>query len=84
MKAKNGAIKAMIKLKEQKAVDVLGCGMNQNEMLAQLAKEGCFDCFLLAGRYTLIDQTSLEELIPICEKNTKFHLYLEEYLIVVF
>ena len=67
--AKNGAIKAMIKLKEQKAVDVLGCGMNQNEMLVQLAKEGCFDCFLLAGRYTLIDQTSLEELIPICEKN---------------
>jgi len=67
--ARKGAIKAMIKLKEQNAVKVLGCGMNQNEMLVELAKEGCFDCFLLAGRYTLVDQTSLDKLIPTCEKN---------------
>ena len=67
--ARRGAIKAMIKLKEQNAVKVLGCGMNQNEMLVELAKEGCFDCFLLAGRYTLIDQTSLDQLVPTCEKN---------------
>jgi D-threo-aldose 1-dehydrogenase len=66
--AKKNAIKAMIKLKEQKLVKTLGCGMNQNEMLSDLAKEGCFDCFLLAGRYTLIDQTSLDQLIPICEE----------------
>ena len=45
------------------------CGLNQNEMLVELAKEGCFDCFLLAGRYTLLDQTSLEQLMPICENN---------------
>ena len=67
--ARNGAIKAMINLKEQNVVKVLGCGMNQNEMLVELAKEGCFDCFLLAGRYTLIDQTSLDQLIPTCEAN---------------
>ena len=65
----NGGIKAMIKLKEEGLVSALGCGMNQNEMLVQFAKEGCFDCFLLAGRYTLLDQTSLDELIPICKKN---------------
>ena len=67
--ARKGAIKAMIKLKEGKSVGVLGCGMNQNEMLVEFAKEGCFDCFLLAGRYSLIDQTSLDILIPTCEKN---------------
>ena len=68
--AKNGAIKAMIKLKDEKVVKALGCGLNQNEMLVDLAKEGCFDCFLLAGRYTLLDQTSLDKLIPVCiEKN---------------
>jgi len=67
--AKKGAIKAMIKLKDQKLVKALGCGMNQNEMLVDLAKEGCFDCFLLAGRYTLLDQSSLDELIPVCKKN---------------
>ena len=65
----NGGIKAMIKLKEEGLVSALGCGMNQNEMLVHFAREGCFDCFLLAGRYTLLDQTSLDELIPICEKN---------------
>ncbi len=67
--ARNGALKAMIKLKNQGVVKAIGCGMNQNEMLYEFAKEGCFDCFLLAGRYTLIDQTSLEKLIPICELN---------------
>jgi len=67
--AKEGAIKAMINLKEEKVIKAIGCGLNQNEMLLDLAKLGCFDCFLLAGRYTLLDQTSLEELIPYCKKN---------------
>ena len=67
--AKKGAIKAMIKLKEEKVVKAIGCGLNQNEMLLDLGKIGCFDCFLLAGRYTLLDQTSLEELIPYCKSN---------------
>ena len=67
--ARSGAIKAMIKLKEEGLVTALGCGLNQNEMLIELAKEGCFDCFLLAGRYTLLDQTSLDALMPICENN---------------
>ena len=67
--AKKGAVKAMIKLRDEGVVKAIGCGMNQNEMLIEFAKEGCFDCFLLAGRYTLIDQTSLDELIPVCQKN---------------
>ena len=67
--AKKGAIKAMIKLKDEKSVKAIGCGLNQNEMLVDLVNEGCFDCFLLAGRYTLLDQTSLDELIPLCIKN---------------
>ena len=67
--AKKGAIKAIIKLKEEKVVSAIGCGLNQNEMLLDLAQLGCFDCFLLAGRYTLLDQTSLNELIPYCKSN---------------
>ena len=67
--SKKSGLKAMIKLKNEGAIRAIGCGMNQNEMLYEYAKEGCFDCFLLAGRYTLIDQTSLDKLIPICEKN---------------
>ena len=67
--AKRGAIKAMINLKDQKLIKAIGCGMNQNEMLCELAEMGCFDCFLLAGRYTLLDQTSIDKLISTCEKN---------------
>ena len=43
--------------------------MNQWEMVARFAKEADFDCFLLAGRYTLLDQTGLEELLPLCEQK---------------
>jgi D-threo-aldose 1-dehydrogenase len=67
--AKKGALKAMIKLRDEKVIKAIGCGLNQNEMLLDLAKIGCFDCFLLAGRYTLLDQTSLDELIPYCKNN---------------
>ncbi len=39
-------------------------------MELQFAKEGLFDCFLLAGRYTLLDQTALPEFLPYCvERN---------------
>ena len=40
--------------------------MNQWQMLADFAVEGDFDCFLLAGRYTLLEQESLEKLLPLC------------------
>src|SRR5260370_10114975 len=39
--------------------------MNQAEMLARLARSAGFDCFLLAGRYTLLDQVGLTELLPL-------------------
>jgi D-threo-aldose 1-dehydrogenase len=40
--------------------------MNQAEMLVRFAREVEFDCFLVAGRYTLLDQSALEELLPLC------------------
>jgi D-threo-aldose 1-dehydrogenase len=40
--------------------------MNQSAMLARFAREGDFDVFLLAGRYTLLDQDGLAELLPLC------------------
>jgi D-threo-aldose 1-dehydrogenase len=35
-------------------------------MLARFAREGDFDAFLVAGRYTLLDQAALRELLPLC------------------
>ena len=65
-----GAYPALDKLRSEGVISAVSAGMNQWEMLARFAREGDFDCFLLAGRYSLLDQSALEELLPLClEKN---------------
>ena len=64
------ALPTLADLRSQGVIKAVGAGMNQWEMLARFAREGDFDCFLLAGRYTLLDQSSLKELLPICEEKT--------------
>lgn len=64
-----GAYPALAKLRSEGVIRAVGAGMNQAEMLACFAREGEFDCFLLAGRYTLIDHTGLKELLPLCVKK---------------
>ena len=60
------ALPALRELRAQGRVQAIGAGMNQWEMELQFAKEGDVDCFLLAGRYTLLDQTALPEFLPYC------------------
>ena len=60
------ALPVLIELREQGRVKAIGAGMNQWEMELQFAREGHCDCFLLAGRYTLLDQTALPEFLPYC------------------
>ncbi|CAN7761789.1 aldo/keto reductase [Rhizobium leguminosarum bv. viciae] len=68
--ALDGAYKALDTLRREKSIAGVGVGMNQSEMLAEFARNGNFDCFLLAGRYTLLEQGALKELLPLCvEKN---------------
>lgn len=57
------------KLRSEGVVRAIGVGMNQAEMLTRFAREGDFDCLLVAGRYTLIDDTGLHELLPICQQK---------------
>jgi D-threo-aldose 1-dehydrogenase len=64
--ALNGAYRALDRLRSEGAIGAVGAGMNQAEMLARFAREADFDCFLLAGRYTLLDQVALKELLPEC------------------
>jgi D-threo-aldose 1-dehydrogenase len=61
-----GAYPALHKLREQGVVSAIGAGMNQAEMLVRFAREGDFDAFMCAGRYTLLDQPALAELLPLC------------------
>jgi D-threo-aldose 1-dehydrogenase len=58
------AYPALHKLREQGVVKAIGAGMNQAEMLTRFAREGDFDGFMCAGRYTLLDQPALAELFP--------------------
>ncbi|HEY7131309.1 MAG TPA: aldo/keto reductase [Candidatus Limnocylindrales bacterium] len=64
------AFPALARLREEGVVRGIGAGMNQSAMLARFAREGDFDVFLLAGRYTILDQDGLDELLPLClERN---------------
>ena len=56
-------------LRFEGTISALGAGMNQTEMLVRFAREGHFDCFLVAGRYTLLDRSASSELLPLCEEQ---------------
>ncbi|MSS73364.1 MAG: aldo/keto reductase [Candidatus Latescibacteria bacterium] len=63
------AYPALDELRAQGVVRAIGLGMNQWQMLCDFAVAGNFDCFLLAGRYTLLEQASLHQLLPLCEEK---------------
>jgi len=56
-------------LKSRGIIRAIGVGMNEWEMEERFAKEGEFDCFLLAGRYTLLDQTALSSFLLLAQKK---------------
>jgi D-threo-aldose 1-dehydrogenase len=64
-----GGYRAMIKLREQGAVQAIGAGINETAACQDLAERGDFDCFLLAGRYTLLEQAPLDEFLPLCAQR---------------
>jgi D-threo-aldose 1-dehydrogenase len=62
-----GAFRALTKLREERVIGAIGAGMNQSAMLARFVERGLVDCVLLAGRYTLLDQSALADLLPKAE-----------------
>jgi len=63
------AFPVLMELRAQGRVRAIGAGMNQWQMELAFAREGHCDCFLLAGRYTLLDQTALSEFLPYCVEH---------------
>ncbi|MYV47716.1 aldo/keto reductase [Streptomyces sp. SID2888] len=55
---------ALERLRAEGVVGAIGAGMNQAEMLTRFARETDVDVVLCAGRYTLLDQSALTELLP--------------------
>ncbi len=58
------ALPALARLRDEGAVGAVGAGMNQSAMLTRFVRAGLVDCVLLAGRYTLLDQSALDDLLP--------------------
>ncbi len=65
-----GAYKALDKLRADGTIAAIGVGINEADMSARFARDGDFDCFLLAGRYSLLEQPALDDFLPICEEKT--------------
>jgi D-threo-aldose 1-dehydrogenase len=64
-----GAFQVLRELRADGRIRAIGAGMNQWQMELAFAREGYSDCFLLAGRYTLLDQTALPEFLPYCVEH---------------
>ena len=60
------AFPILAELRAQGVIGAIGAGMNQWQMLADFAREADFDCFMMAGRYTLLEQQSLD-FLDLCQ-----------------
>ncbi len=67
--AMNGAYKALEKLKSEKVIKAIGVGLNESYWCKKFAESGDFDCMILAGRYTLLEQGGLTEFLPLAKKK---------------
>mgnify|MGYP001360253385 FL=1 len=61
--------KALSELRESKSVKAIGLGVNETQICLDVIEIGSWDVFLLAGRYTLLEQTALDKLLPACAKS---------------
>ena len=61
-----GAVPALTRLKSEGVIAGFGLGVNEWEVCVEVLAHADLDVLLLAGRYTLADQTALPELLPRC------------------
>lgn len=67
--AKEGAVKALTKLREEGAIGGFGIGINEADMATRFLTECDLDVVLLAGRYSLLEQPALETFLPLAEER---------------
>ncbi len=65
--AMQGAYVALDKLRQDRVIGAVGVGTTVNETLIRFVQAGDFDCILLAGRYSLLDHSALQEALPLCQ-----------------
>lgn len=62
--ASREALPALLELRDQGVVGAVGAGMNQSAMLTRFVREADVDVVMCAGRFTLLEQGALEDLLP--------------------
>jgi D-threo-aldose 1-dehydrogenase len=65
----DGCYHVLDDLRSQRVVKAIGVGLNEVNICMEFAAAGDFDFFLLAGRYTLLEQGALDDFLPLCEKR---------------
>src|SRR6202035_1608822 len=63
---RDSGYRALEELRGSGAVSAIGIGVNEREVLLEAMEWGRWDAFLLAGRYTLLEQAPLDDLLPKC------------------
>lgn len=64
-----GALPTLIELRDQGVLGGVGLGMNFADVLSHFIRESDVDTVMIAGRYTLLEQPALDELLPLCESR---------------
>ena len=62
--AADEAMPTLAELRDQGVIGAIGAGMNQSAMPARFLRETAADVVMLAGRYTLLDQSALDDVLP--------------------
>ncbi len=67
--AMEGGYRALDELRRNGDVRAIGLGVNEWQVCEEAMNHGSWDVFLLAGRYTLLEQTALDTFLPRCQRE---------------
>jgi D-threo-aldose 1-dehydrogenase len=65
----DGGLRALTELRSSGAVKAIGAGVNEWQILDELMNHASWDVFLLANRYTLLDQEVIDTFFPRCRRE---------------
>ncbi len=65
----DGGYRAMRALRDQGVIDTIGLGVNEWQICEEVLSHADLDLVLLAGRYTLLEQTALDSFLPLCVRR---------------
>jgi D-threo-aldose 1-dehydrogenase len=66
----DSGFRALDELRKAGVIGAIGVGINESDTSLRFIQAGDFDCMLLAGRYTLLEQGALDAFLPECTKRS--------------